>query len=181
PIAGEGGFVVPEPGWLAGLARWCRANGIVFVADEVQTGFGRTGAWFASEHEGVVPDVVVTAKGIAAGLPLAGVTARADLMAAVHPGGLGGTYGGNPIACAAALAAISTMRGADLPAAARAIEATVLPRLASVAARVPAVAEVRGRGAMLAVELVDPATGAPDAAAAQTVARNCASQGVIVL
>src|SRR6185437_7871812 len=129
PIAGEGGFVVPEPGWLAGLARWCRANGIVFVADEVQTGFGRTGAWFASEHEGVVPDVVVTAKGIAAGLPLAGVTARADLMAAVHPGGLGGTYGGNPIACAAALGSLETMAKEDLAGRARQIGDIMLPRL----------------------------------------------------
>ena len=109
PIAGEGGFVVPEPGWLAGLAQWCRANGVVFVADEVQTGFGRTGAWFACEHEGVVPDIVTTAKGLGGGMPIAAVTGRAELMDAVHPGGLGSTFGGNPVSCAAALAAIDAI------------------------------------------------------------------------
>jgi 4-aminobutyrate aminotransferase / (S)-3-amino-2-methylpropionate transaminase / 5-aminovalerate transaminase len=181
PIQGEGGFIVPAPGFVPALSAWCADNGVVFVADEVQTGFCRTGAWFASEHEGVVPDLVTTAKGIAAGLPLAGVTGRAELMEAVHPGGLGGTYGGNPVACAAALAAIAVMRDRDLPAAARAIESAVRPRLEAAAKAIPAVAEVRGRGAMLAVELVDPGSGAPDAAAAQSVARHCAAEGVIVL
>src|SRR5580700_8145485 len=109
PIAGEGGFVVPEAGWLPGLAEWCRANGVVFVADEIQSGFGRTGAWFACEHEGVVPDIVTTAKSLGGGLPIAAITGRADLMDKVHPGGLGGTFGGNPLACAAALAAIETV------------------------------------------------------------------------
>src|SRR3954449_6404476 len=114
PIAGEGGFIVPEPGWLAGLAGWCRDNGALLVADEVQTGFARTGAWFACEHEGVVPDIVATAKGLGGGLPLGGVTARAELIDRVHAGGLGGTFGGNPLACAAALAVVRTIEGDGL-------------------------------------------------------------------
>ena len=126
PIQGEGGFVVPAEGFLPAVAAWCQDNGVVFIADEIQTGFCRTGSWFACEHEGVVPDLITTAKGIAGGLPLAAVTGRAELMDAVHPGGLGGTYGGNPVACAAALGTIATMRELDLPAAARAIEATML-------------------------------------------------------
>src|SRR3954466_3595400 len=122
PILGEGGFVVPADGFLPALSAWCRDNGVLFVADEIQSGFCRTGDWFACDHEGVVPDLITTAKGIAGGLPLAAVTGRADVMDAVHPGGLGGTYGGNPVACAAALGAIQTMRELDLPAAAKAIE-----------------------------------------------------------
>src|SRR5580698_11256027 len=128
PIQGEGGFVVPPDGFLAGLAEFCRENGILFIADEIQTGFCRTGDWFACEHEGVVPDLVTTAKGIAGGLPLAGVTGRAEIMNAVHVGGLGGTYGGNPVACSAALAAIALMRERDLAAAARHIGDVVLGR-----------------------------------------------------
>ncbi|MGH8988397.1 MAG: 4-aminobutyrate--2-oxoglutarate transaminase [Acidimicrobiales bacterium] len=181
PIQGEGGFVVPAPGFLPALATWCAAHGIVLVADEIQSGFARTGAWFASEHEGVVPDLVTTAKGMAGGMPLAAVTGRAELMDAVHPGGLGGTYGGNPVACAAALAAIRTMREIDAPAAARRIEADVRPRLESMEKQHAGIAEVRGRGAMLALELADPGTLHPDAAAAQEVARACHTQGVIVL
>ena len=112
PILGEGGFVVPAEGFLPALLAWCQEHGIVFVADEIQSGFCRTGDWFACDHEGVVPDLVTTAKGIAGGLPLAAVTGRAELMDAVHVGGLGGTYGGNPVACAAALGAIEEMRRA---------------------------------------------------------------------
>src|SRR5215212_1410889 len=110
PILGEGGFVVPAPGFLPALAAWASEQGVVFIADEIQSGFCRTGDWFASDHEGVVPDLVTTAKGIAGGLPLAAVTGRAEIMDAVHVGGLGGTYGGNPVACAAALGAIRTMQ-----------------------------------------------------------------------
>ena len=120
PILGEGGFVVPAEGFLPAIAAWCRANDVVFVADEIQSGFCRTGEWFACDHEGVVPDLITTAKGIAGGLPLAAVTGRAELMDAVHAGGLGGTYGGNPVACAAALGAIEEMRSHDLGARARA-------------------------------------------------------------
>ena len=109
PIQGEGGFIVPAAGFLAKIVEWCRANDVLFIADEVQTGFVRTGTWFASETEGIEPDLITLAKGIANGMPLSAVTGRADVMDAVHPGGLGGTYGGNPVAVAAALAAIEVM------------------------------------------------------------------------
>ena len=112
PIQGEGGFVVPAAGFLPALVKFANDNGIVFVADEVQTGFCRTGEWFACNHEGIVPDLITTAKGIAGGLPLAAVTGRAEIMDSVHPGGLGGTYGGNPLACAAAVASIKVMERA---------------------------------------------------------------------
>jgi 4-aminobutyrate aminotransferase/(S)-3-amino-2-methylpropionate transaminase len=181
PIQGEGGFIVPAPGFLAKVADWCREHGIVLVADEIQTGFCRTGNWFACEHEGVVPDLVTLAKGMAGGLPLAAVTGRAELMDAVHPGGLGGTYGGNPVACAASLAAIRVMREHDLAAAARAIEATMLPRLRALQERTPAIGDVRGRGAMLAVELVRPGTTEPDPVLTAAVAKRCHAQGVVVL
>ncbi|MBW4721219.1 4-aminobutyrate--2-oxoglutarate transaminase [Saccharothrix obliqua] len=173
PIQGEGGFIEPAPGFLAALAAWCRDRGALFVADEIQTGFCRTGAWFACEHERVVPDLVTTAKGIAGGLPLAAVTGRAELMDAVHPGGLGGTYGGNPVACAAALGAIDTMAELDLNAAARRIGATALPRLrAALGGR----GDVRGRGAMLAVEFAEQT---PEVA--RRVAASCHAAGVVVL
>jgi 4-aminobutyrate aminotransferase / (S)-3-amino-2-methylpropionate transaminase / 5-aminovalerate transaminase len=181
PIQGEGGFIVPPEGFLPGLAEYCRAHGIVFIADEIQSGFCRSGDWFACDYESVVPDLITTAKGIAGGLPLAGVTGRAELVDAVHPGGLGGTYGGNPVACAAALGAIETMEKEDLAGAARAIETVMLPRLRDIAAACPAVGDVRGRGAMCAVELVKPGTLAPDAAAAGQVARHCHQAGMIVL
>jgi 4-aminobutyrate aminotransferase/(S)-3-amino-2-methylpropionate transaminase len=181
PIQGEGGFVVPAPGFLAAMADWCATSGVVFVADEVQTGFCRTGDWFACDAEGVVPDLVVTAKGIAGGLPLAALTGRAELMDAVHAGGLGGTYGGNPIACAAALATIETMRELDLAATARAIEATMLPRLRALQERTGVIGDVRGRGAMLAVELVRPGTTEPDAGLTGRIARACHARGVVVL
>ncbi len=182
PIQGEGGFVVPAPGFLAKIAAWCNEHGIVFIADEIQTGFCRTGHWFASEFEGIEPDIITTAKGIAGGLPLAGVTGRAELMDAVHVGGLGGTYTGNPVACAAALGAIRTMETDDLPAAARRIEELLVGRLTAMQQKYPAIGDVRGRGAMVAVELVsDPVTKAPDAALTGAIAAACAREGVIVL
>ena len=181
PIQGEGGFIVPPDGFLPGLAEFCRANGIVLIADEIQSGMCRTGDWFACDHESVVPDLVTTAKGIAGGLPLAGVTGRAELMDAVHAGGLGGTYGGNPIACAAALGALETMEKDDLPGRARRIGEIMLPRLRALAAASPAIGDVRGRGAMLAVELVKPGGIEPDAAAAAKVATACHQAGLLVL
>jgi 4-aminobutyrate aminotransferase/(S)-3-amino-2-methylpropionate transaminase len=181
PVQGEGGFIVPPDGFLPGLAAFCRANGIVFIADEIQSGFCRTGDWFACDHEHVVPDLITTAKGIAGGLPLAGVTGRAEMMDSVHAGGLGGTYGGNPVACAAALGAIDTMIKEDLPGRARVIEALMLPRLRQLAQDHPVIGDVRGRGAMIAVELVRPDTTEPDAAAAAKVARACHANGMIVL
>jgi 4-aminobutyrate aminotransferase/(S)-3-amino-2-methylpropionate transaminase len=181
PIQGEGGFVVPAEGFLTTLAEWCHSKGIVLVADEIQTGFCRTGAWFACEHEGVVPDLVTTAKGIAGGLPLAAVTGRAELMDAPHTGGLGGTYGGNPVACAAALGSIETMRKLDLAAAARRIEQQMVPRLRDLAGRYPAIGDIRGRGAMIAVELVRPGTTEPDPALTGAVSAACHAAGVVTL
>ncbi|MBZ5735053.1 4-aminobutyrate--2-oxoglutarate transaminase [Nocardioides sp. TRM66260-LWL] len=181
PIQGEGGFIVPAEGFLPTLLAWCRANDVVFVADEVQTGFARTGAMFACEHEDVVPDLIVTAKGIAGGLPLSAVTGRAEIMDAAHVGGLGGTYGGNPLACAAALAAIETIEADGLVARAREVHALVTARLGELRQRDARIGEVRGRGAMLAVELVDPASGEPDAALAKAVAGAAHRQGVVVL
>ena len=181
PVQGEGGFIEPAPGFLTAISRWCTANGVVFIADEIQSGFCRTGDWFGVDAEGVVPDLVTTAKGMAGGLPLAAVTGRAELMDAVHPGGLGGTYGGNPVACAAALGAIATMREEYLAGAARAIGERMLPRLRTLAERHPEIGDVRGRGAMIALELVRPGTTEPDAAFAGAVAKACHAQGVVVL
>jgi 4-aminobutyrate aminotransferase/(S)-3-amino-2-methylpropionate transaminase len=181
PILGEGGFVVPADGFLPALAAWCRDNGVLFVADEIQSGFCRTGDWFACDHEGVVPDLITTAKGIAGGLPLAAVTGRAEVMDAVHAGGLGGTYGGNPVACAAALGAIEEMRTHDLGARARAIEATIRRRLEALAVDHPTIGDIRGRGAMMAIELVKPGTLEPDAPRAGAVAAYCHQNGVVVL
>ena len=180
PIQGEGGFVVPPPGWLKRIADWCAANDVLLVADEVQTGFCRTGDWFACEHEDVVPDLVTTAKGIAGGLPLAAVTGRAEVMDSVHAGGLGGTYGGNPVACAAALGAIETMRAEDLCGRAREIEALMMPRLQALADKQASIGDVRGRGAMLAIELVgDDKT--PDPVLTATINAFCHRNGVVTL
>ena len=181
PIAGEGGFIVPAAGFLPALVEFSRANGIVFVADEIQTGFCRTGDWFACDHEGVVPDLITTAKGIAGGLPLAGVTGRAEIMDSVHVGGLGGTYGGNPVACAAAMGSIATMEELDLVSAARHIESVMKPRLQTIADKTGVIGDVRGRGAMIAVELVKPGTTEPDAELTGKIAKACHAQGVVVL
>jgi 4-aminobutyrate aminotransferase/(S)-3-amino-2-methylpropionate transaminase len=181
PIAGEGGFIVPADGFLPALAEWCRANGVVFIADEVQTGFARTGTMFASEQFGIEPDLITTAKGIAAGLPLAAVTGRAEIMDAAHPGGLGGTYGGNPVACAAALAAIDVFENDGLVERAQQIGSILAERLGTLKEHDPRIGDVRGRGAMTAIEFVDPATNAPDAPLAGAVARACIERGVIVL
>ncbi len=181
PIFGEGGFVVPAPGFLAALSAWCTDNGIVLIADEIQTGFCRTGDWFACEDEGIVPDLITTAKGIAGGLPLAAVTGRAELMDSVHAGGLGGTYGGNPVACAAALGAIEEMRTHDLVSRARAIGATMTRRLEKLRAEHEVIADVRGRGAMMAIELCTPGTTEPDAARAAAVNAACHRAGVVTL
>ena len=181
PVLGEGGFVVPAEGFLPAIAQWCTDNGVVFVADEIQSGMCRTGAWFACDHEDVVPDLVTVAKGLAGGLPLAGVVGRAEIMDAPHAGGLGGTYGGNPVACAAALGAIATMEQLDLPAAARHIGESMGGRLRALAEKVPAIGEVRGRGAMLAIELVKPGTKEPDAALAGRISAGCHQAGVLTL
>ncbi|MEF2977300.1 4-aminobutyrate--2-oxoglutarate transaminase [Subtercola sp. YIM 133946] len=181
PIQGEGGFIVPAPGFLPALADWSRANGVVFIADEVQTGFARTGALFASEHEGLVGDLLVTAKGIAGGLPLSAVTGRAEIMDAAHVGGLGGTYGGNPIACAAAIATIHSYLDDGLVERAQHIEAVLCHDLDALKHEDARIGEVRGRGAMIAIELVHPETREPDAALTSRVAAAAHAEGVIVL
>ncbi|BBX28025.1 4-aminobutyrate--2-oxoglutarate transaminase [Mycolicibacterium alvei] len=181
PIQGEGGFIVPAPGFLQALQNWCTEAGAVFVADEVQSGFARTGAMFAVEHDDVVPDLIVTAKGIAGGLPLSAVTGRAEIMDAPHAGGLGGTYGGNPIACAAALAVIDTIERDGLLARAVEIEKTMTGRLNAIAAQDSRIGDVRGRGAMIAVELVKAGTTEPDADLTKQVSAAAAAQGLLVL
>ena len=181
PIQGEGGFIVPADGFLPAVVDWCRANNVVFIADEVQSGFARTGAWFACEHFGVVPDLIVTAKGIAGGLPLAGVTGRQELMDAAHPGGLGGTYGGNPVACAAALGAIETIKSDGLLERAQQIERTMLTRLHRMQGEDNRIGDVRGKGAMIAVEMVQRDSSEPHPSLTKAVAATAHAQGVIVL
>ncbi|MYU25081.1 4-aminobutyrate--2-oxoglutarate transaminase [Streptomyces sp. SID8352] len=182
PVLGEGGFIEPAKGFLPAIVEFARENGIVFVADEIQSGFCRTGQWFACEDEGIVPDLITTAKGIAGGLPLAAVTGRAEIMDAAHSGGLGGTYGGNPVACAGALGAIETMRELDLNARAKEIEAVMKARLTAMAEKFDLIGDVRGRGAMIAIELVkDRATKEPHPGAAAALAKACHAEGLLVL
>ncbi|MEU6847097.1 4-aminobutyrate--2-oxoglutarate transaminase [Streptomyces sp. NPDC046716] len=182
PVLGEGGFIEPAKGFLPAIREFAADNGIVFVADEIQSGFCRTGQWFACEDEGIVPDLITTAKGIAGGLPLAAVTGRAEIMDAAHAGGLGGTYGGNPVACAGALGAIETMKELDLNARAKEIESTMKARLTAMQEKFSVIGDVRGRGAMIAIELVkDPATKEPDAATAGALAKACHAEGLLVL
>ena len=181
PIQGEGGFIVPPKGFLPALAKYSTDNGIVFIADEVQTGFARTGHMFAVEEENVVPDIVVTAKGIAGGLPLAGITGRAEIMDSVHASGLGGTFGGNPLACAAALGAFETMEAENLVSRAQHIGTILGDSLRALQKKYPIIGEVRGRGAMQAIELVEAGTKNPNTAAMNAVVKYCQSKGVLVL
>ena len=181
PIQGEGGFVVPPKGFLPGLSKFASENGILFIADEVQTGFARTGHMFAVEEENVVPDIVITAKGIAGGLPLAGVTGRAEIMDSVHAAGLGGTYGGNPVACAAALGTLETLEEDKLVERANYLGKILAESLQSLAKKYSIIGEVRGRGLMQAIELVEPGTTDPNSAAMQSVVKYCQSKGVLVL
>ena len=154
PIQGEGGFIVPGEGYLSGMAAFAKDNGIVFVADEIQSGFCRTGDWFASEYE---------------------------IMDSVHAGGLGGTYGGNPVACAAALGAIRWMEEADANAIAKGIEAIMMPRLRAMAEQFPSIGDIRGRGAMIAIELVRPGSLEPDPDLAAALNKHCHANGVLTL
>lgn len=181
PIQGEGGFIVPAAGFLPALLAWCRDNNVVFIADEVQTGFARTGAMFACEHEGIEPDLICTAKGIAGGLPLSAVTGRAEIVDAPHVSGLGGTYGGNPIACAAALATIDTIERDGLVERAAEIETLMKQRLGRLQADDDRIGDVRGRGAMIAVELVKSGTADPDPDLTKRLAAAAHAAGVVVL
>jgi len=181
PIQGEGGFVVPAEGYLPALQAWCNANGIVFIADEIQSGMARTGAWFASEHFGIVPDMLLSAKGIAGGLPIAGVTGRAEIMDSPHAGGLGGTFGGNPVAAAAAVAVFDEIETRGLLAEGARIEGILKPGLLKLKSRYDVIGDVRGIGAMLAIELVQPGTLDPNPAAVSAIAAFAAQHGVIIL
>jgi 4-aminobutyrate aminotransferase/(S)-3-amino-2-methylpropionate transaminase len=181
PIQGEGGFIVPAEGFLPALLTWCRENNVVFIADEVQTGIARTGAMFACEHEGIEPDLICIAKGIADGLPLSAVTGRAEIMDAPHTGGIGGTFGGNPLACAAALATLTTIEADGLLERARQIERLMKDRLQALQAADDRIGDVRGRGAMIAVEFVKPDTAEPDAQLTSALAAAAHAAGVIVL
>ncbi len=182
PIQGEGGFIVPAPGFLARVSQWCAEHGIVFIADEIQTGFCRTGDWFACDREGIVPDLITTAKALGGGMPIAAVTGRAEIMDAPVVGGLGGTYGGNPVSCAAALAAIQTMTRGGLVDRARQIGEEIDHRLHELAARYPQIGDIRGRGAMMAIELVVPdGTKTPDPVLTKAVLAGCARRGMVTL
>jgi 4-aminobutyrate aminotransferase/(S)-3-amino-2-methylpropionate transaminase len=181
PIQGEGGFIVPPKGFIAGLSKFCTDNGALFIADEVQTGFARTGVMFASEDEGVVPDLITTAKGIAGGLPLAAVTGRADVMDSIHAGGLGGTFGGSPIACAAALGAISTIEEDKLCDRALRLGKIMRDSLLAMQKKYAIIGDVRGRGAMQAIELVLPGGIEPNPTALASIVKYCQVNGVLIL
>ena len=182
PVLGEGGFVAPPAEFFTIIQDICRRNKILLVADEVQTGFGRTGAMFASERYGITPDILLSAKSIADGLPLAAVTGRAEIMDAPGVGGLGGTYGGNPLACAAALAVIETLERDNLPARAEQIGTRFDARAREWKKRWPLIGDVRGLGAMRALELVRPgATREPAKEETDKVLRHCLEHGLILV
>lgn len=181
PIQGEGGFIVPADGFLRAIADFCRERGILLIADEVQAGIGRTGAWFACHHEGLVPDMIVTAKGLGGGLPLAAVTGRADIMDVVHPGGIGGTYSGNPVACAAALGVFEEIETHGLLDRAKTIGDIMVSELRDIATTTEVIGEIRGRGAMIAAELVRPGSRIPNPEAVAAIVKYCAANGVLAL
>jgi 4-aminobutyrate aminotransferase/(S)-3-amino-2-methylpropionate transaminase len=181
PIQGEGGFIVPAEGYLQALVDWCKANGIVYVSDEVQSGMARTGVYFASEHFGIEPDLITSAKGIGGGMPIAAVTGRAEIMDASHPGGLGGTFGGNPVSSAAVVAVFSEVEKRNLLGEAKRVEATLKPLLLELQKKHAVIGDVRGMGAMLALEFVDPTTGKPAADVAKAVQTHALHNGVLIL
>ena len=181
PIQGEGGFMVPAEGYLPALQTWCTANGIVSIADEIQSGMARTGKYFASEHFGWVPDMILSAKGIAGGLPLAAVTGRAEIMDSAQPGGLGGTFGGNPISAAAAVAVFEQIESQNLLAEAVRIEGQLKTAMIELQKKYPVIGDVRGIGAMIAIEMVQPGTQEPNAAAVSAVSAYAAQNGVLLL
>ncbi|QYF74070.1 aminotransferase class III-fold pyridoxal phosphate-dependent enzyme [Cryobacterium sp. PAMC25264] len=181
PIQGDGGIVIPAPGYFKRLSEFCTENGIVFVSDEIQAGIARTGAWYGIEHHGVVPDLVTTAKGIAGGFPLAAVTGRAEIMDAVQPGGIGGTFGGNPVSTAAALAVFDIIERDNLLGEAQRVEKALWARIGDWADKFDIVGDVRGKGAMFGVELVHPGTKKPFPEALSFVLKHATTNGVIAL
>ena len=177
--------MVPADGYFTALQEWCTANGVVMIADEIQSGMARTGKYYASEHFGWTPDLVLTAKGIAGGMPLAAVTGRAEIMDASQPGGLGGTFGGNPVSCAAAIAVFESIENNNLLAEGARIEKTLRTGLEALKAKYDIIGEIRGRGAMIAIELVQPGTGdttkEANAGAVSSIAAYAAQHGVLLL
>jgi 4-aminobutyrate aminotransferase/(S)-3-amino-2-methylpropionate transaminase len=182
PIQGEGGFIVPAPGFLAAISKWAKENGVVPVADEVQAGVARTGAWFSSCHEeGFEPDLFTIAKGIAGGMVISAVTGRAEIMDAAHPGGIGGTFGGNPVSAAAAVSVLKEIEAGGVIENAQRIENTLRPRLEELKAKYPVVGDVRGRGAMLAIEFVEAGSKKPNKDLVDKLIAHCHQNGVLVL
>lgn len=185
PIQGEGGFMVAADGYFQKLQEWCTNNGVVMIADEVQSGIARSGKVYASEHYGWVPDLITTAKGIAGGMPIAAVTGRAEMMDSVHAGGLGGTFGGNPVSCAAAVAVLESLKSGDLVKEAVRIEGTLTNGLKAIQAKFPIIGDVRGRGAMIAMEFVQPGTAqgakTPETEVVPFLLNYAAQNGVLLL
>jgi 4-aminobutyrate aminotransferase len=180
PVLGEGGYVVPTPGFLAGLRRICDEHGFLLIADEIQSGFGRTGKWFAIQHFGVVPDIMTMAKGLASGLPLSGIAARRELMERWIPGSHGGTYGGNAVACAAAVASIRAIREEGLLENAIQMGVLLMERLRALQTEFPVIGDVRGLGLMVGVEFTDP-DGTPAKDLAKAVVKSCLKRHLLLL
>ena len=182
PIQGEGGFIVPADGFLKTLSDWAHANGVIVIADEVQAGIARTGKWFASEHfDGWEPDLFTIAKGIAGGMPISAVTGRAEIMDASHPGGLGGTFGGNPVAAAAAVSVLKEIEAGGVIERAQEVGKLLTDRLNAMKAKYPVIGDVRGHGAMMALEFVEPGTLNPNKDAVDKLVKHCHSNGVLIL
>jgi 4-aminobutyrate aminotransferase len=180
PVLGEGGYVPPPADFLAGVQQICREHDILFIADEVQSGFGRTGRWFAHEHFDVEPDIMVMAKGIASGFPLSGIAARSELMAKWIPGSHGGTYGGNAVSCAAAAATVRVIRDEGLVENSARMGEVLLARLKALQERFPIIGDARGIGLMVAVEFTTPSRD-PDKKTAKAVWKKCLEDGLILL
>ncbi len=180
PVLGEGGYVVPPASFLQGLRKICDQYGILLIADEVQSGFGRTGKFFGIEHADVVPDIMTIAKGIASGLPLSGVVARKEIMQRWHPGSHGGTYGGNALSCAAAVATIGAIREERMVENAARLGPVLIGGLREIQSRTPAIGDVRGIGLMVGAELVRP-DGSPDSALAKDTLAACRERGLLLL
>lgn len=182
PVQGEGGFIVPPPEFLPGLKEICRKHGIMFIVDEIQTGFGRTGKMFACEHFGIEPDIITSAKSLASGFPLSAVTGRAEVMEAPEAGEIGGTYGGNPLSCVAALQVIEIMREEKLPDRALWIGTVMKQKMRELQDKYPVIGDIRGLGAMVAIELVkDKKTKEPNKELTAKLATECYKRGLIVL
>jgi 4-aminobutyrate aminotransferase/(S)-3-amino-2-methylpropionate transaminase len=181
PIQGEGGFIVPADGYLPALQKWCNENGIVYVSDEVQSGIMRTGRYYASEHFGVIPDLITTAKGVAGGFVIAAVTGRSEIMDASHVGGLGGTFGGNPMSAAAAVQVFDEIEKRDLLKEAQRIEKTLKGALTTLQKKFPAIGDIRGMGAMIAIEFTEPGTDTPISDIVPKITAYAIQKGVLLL